>query len=49
MQRQAPPSAEAPAMPMSALRGTLKPPDGKIPSDEEIKEMIVEHLLDKYT
>ena len=49
MQRQGPPTGETPAVSMLELRGALKPADGKIPTDEEIKEIIVEHLLEKYT
>ena len=51
MQRQAPPPVKAstPAASMLDLQGILKPEDGRIPTDEELDEIIVNHLLDKYT
>lgn len=33
---------------MSELRGVLKASDGSIPTDEELSEMIVSHLLNKH-
>lgn len=50
MQKQAPPAAQAAeaATSMLAWQGILKPEDGRIPTDEEIKEMIVQHLMEKY-
>jgi predicted HicB family RNase H-like nuclease/uncharacterized protein (DUF433 family) len=35
------------AAPMSALRGVLKPETGAVPADEEIRQMIVDDLLDR--
>ena len=49
MQRQSPPTSETQKVSILELRGALKPEDGEIPSDEEIKEIIVGHLLEKYT
>lgn len=33
----------------SQVRGTLKPDDGKIPNDEEVKEIIADYLMEKYS
>ena len=51
MQRQAPPSTEASeaAADMLAWQGVLKPEDGRIPTDEEIQEIIAQGRLgDEY-
>lgn len=50
LQRQTSPSTEASeaAADMLAWQGALKPEDGRIPTDEEINEMLVKRLLDKY-
>jgi hypothetical protein len=34
--------------PMSTLRGVLKPEDGALPTDEEIRQIIADDLLDKH-
>lgn len=31
------------------LRGILRPADGKIPDDEEVKEIITDYLMEKYS
>jgi hypothetical protein len=33
----------------SKVMGTLKPDTGKIPDDEEVKEIIAEYLMEKYS
>ena len=50
LQRQTPSPGQAspPVVSILDLQGILKPEDGRIPTDEELKEIIVEHLLDKY-
>lgn len=50
LQRQMPSSTDASeaAAGMLAWQGVLKPEDGRIPTDEEINEMLVKRLLDKY-
>jgi hypothetical protein len=42
------PLAPEPVAPMSALRGILKPDNGPVPTDEEIRQIIVDDLLDKH-
>ena len=49
MQRQAPPTGETQAVSILELQGALKPADGKIPTDEEIEEIIAQGRLgDEY-
>ena len=38
------PAVAADIPPMSALRGALRPEQGPLPTDDEIKDMIVDHL-----
>jgi hypothetical protein len=31
------------------MRGILKPDDGRIPNDDEVKEIITDYLMEKYS
>lgn len=43
--------SSTPLKPVSAseVRGVLKPDNGEIPSDEEVKEIIADYLMEKYS
>jgi hypothetical protein len=42
------PSVPEHVAPMSALRGILKPENGTLPTDEEIRQIIADDLLEKH-
>jgi hypothetical protein len=44
----APPEVGERVAPMSALRGVLKPQNGAVPTDEELRQIIVDDLLDRH-
>jgi hypothetical protein len=44
----APPATAERVAPMSALRGILKPENGPLPTDEELRQIIADDLLDRH-
>ncbi len=46
-EQPAPPSRRRRVRPFSEMRGALKP-EGSLPSDADLRELYVDHLLDKY-